>query len=328
MPVNGKLVVLSQRRSQLSTGKPHSDIQSQTWFDTFLPSRWKPYTRLARFDRLIGAWLLFIPGLWSIWIAAGTTEVAASLPTAVFLTVLFGVGAIVMRAAGCVVNDLWDRDLDKAVTRTANRPLASGQIDRHNALVFLAVLLALGLIIVLLMRPVVLLLAVLSLFFVVLYPLAKRVTYWPQAVLGLTFNFGALMGAAAVTGTIPGWSILLYVGCFLWTIGYDTIYAHQDREDDLAIGVKSTALLFGDQTKPIVRGLFFASSLCWAGTLLISGAGIVAWIGLGAAIGTLIWQVRSIDIYKPEKCLALFKFSAWTGWLWAIALGADTLLRA
>jgi len=314
----------------LSTGKPHTDIQSNTWFDAFLPVSARPYTRLARLDRPIGAWLLFIPGLWSIWLAGGVNQIdssnEASVLSLVWLTFLFFLGAIVMRAAGCVVNDLWDEDLDKQVSRTAGRPLASGALTRRQAFIFLAGLLLIGLVIVLVMKAIVFWLALLSLVFVGLYPLAKRVTHWPQAMLGLTFNFGALMGVAAVLGTVPLWALTLYGGCFLWTIGYDTIYAHQDREDDISVGVKSTALLFGEKTKPIIRALYLGAVIAWGLALWLAGAGAFAWIGLVAAAGTLVWQVRSVNIHAPDKCLMLFKFSAWTGWVWAIGLVIDALV--
>ena len=155
-----------------------------------------------------------------------------------------------------------------------------------HALIFLACLLLIGLVIVLMMKQVVFWLALLSLVFVGLYPLAKRVTHWPQAMLGLTFNFGALMGASAVLGVVPVWALVLYAGCFLWTIGYDTIYAHQDREDDISVGVKSTALLFGEKTKPIIRALYVGAVLAWGCALWLAWAGVLAWMGLIAAAAT------------------------------------------
>ena len=242
------------------------------------------------------------------------------------VNLLFLVGAIVMRAARCVVKDLCDEDLDRQVSRTAGRPLASGALRRRHALIFLACLLLIGLVIVLMMKPVVFWLALLSLVFVGLYPLAKRVTHWPQAMLGLTFNFGALMGVSAVLGVVPVWALVLYAGCFLWTIGYDTIYAHQDREDDISVGVKSTALLFGEKTKPIIRALYVGAVLAWGCALWLAGAGVLAWIGLIAAAATLVWQVRSVDIHAPDTCLMLFKFSAWTGWVWGIGLVLDSII--
>ena len=298
----------------LSTRKPYTDIQTQAWFDAWLPAKAIPYTRLARFDRPIGAWLLFIPGLWSLCLSALSPATQPPFSAVVELILLFFVGAITMRAAGCVVNDLWDQDLDRQVARTAGRPLASGALTRREAAIFLVVLLAIAFTVVMYMPPTVLGLAMISLVFVAIYPLAKRFTYWPQAMLGLTFNFGALMGAAAVTNTIPVWSMLLYAGCFFWIIGYDTIYAHQDREDDLSIGIKSTALLFGDKTRAAVRALYFAAALFWACAFYLAQVGFIGWIGLVAGVGTLMWQVRTLDIHDAEKCLALFKFSAWTGW--------------
>ena len=208
-----------------------------------LPRPLIPYAILGRFDRPIGAWLLFLPGLWAICLAA------QNLSLGIWLTALFAIGSAVMRAAGCVVNDLWDRKLDRMVERTKGRPLASGILKPIDALVFLALLLAIGLFILSQLDDQARILGVASLIPVSLYPLAKRVTWWPQIVLGLVFGWGAPMGFAAAAAL--HWPALaLYLAAIFWILGFDTIYAHQDREDDALIGVKSTARLFGAQTAP------------------------------------------------------------------------------
>ena len=208
-----------------------------------LPTAWRPYVLLARLDRPIGAWLLFLPGPVGILLA----RPARSRP--LWLVVLFAIGGVVMRAAGCVVNDLWDRDIDRKVARTAGRPLASGALRPRQALVFLAVLLLIGLADPVAARPAGAVLGVASLLLVALYPLAKRVTWWPQLVMGFTFGFGAPLGYAAAAGRIDAAWAALYAAAILWDLGFDTIYAHQDREDDALVGVKSTARLFGERTR-------------------------------------------------------------------------------
>ena len=202
-----------------------TDIRRDGWV-TRLPRTLQPYAVLARLDRPIGAWLLFLPGLWSILLARPAPAQGARL------ALLFALGAVVMRGAGCVVNDMWDRDLDRQVTRTAGRPLASGALRMREAAAFLALLLLAGLLILLQLDPAAQGLGVLSLLLVAVYPLAKRVTWWPQAVLGVTFGWGAPMGYAAVTGRLDPAALVLHAAAFAWILGYDTIYAHQDREDD------------------------------------------------------------------------------------------------
>jgi 4-hydroxybenzoate polyprenyltransferase len=218
-----------------------TDIRTGGWV-RYLPRRMIPYALLARFDRPIGAWLLFLPGLWAIILAAQTVYLG------LWLVFLFGIGALVMRGAGCVVNDMWDRKMDRQVTRTAGRPLASGVLKPIDALVFLALLLAIGLLVLSQLDNAARLLGVISLVPVALYPLAKRVTWWPQVVLGVTFGWGVPMGYAASTGYLNWPALPLYGAAILWILGYDTIYAHQDRVDDALIGVRSTARLFGAHT--------------------------------------------------------------------------------
>ncbi len=235
--------------------KTHTDIKREGGVEKLLPRFLRPYAALARLDRPIGMWLLLLPGWWAIMLASGGVTRMDGAAWKTFA--LFGIGAIVMRAAGCVVNDLWDRDLDKKVGRTSARPLASGEVNVRQAIGFLVALLGVGLIILLQMNALTILLGILSLPLIAIYPLMKRFTWWPQLFLGFTFNFGALMGWSAVTGAIEFPAVLLYVGGIFWTLAYDTIYAHQDKEDDALAGIKSTALLFGAESKKYVS-VFFA----------------------------------------------------------------------
>jgi 4-hydroxybenzoate polyprenyltransferase len=295
--------------------QPHTDIVATGWVAR-LPRSWLPYLLLARVDRPIGIWLLFLPGLWGILLARPAP------PVAFRLILLFGAGAIVMRAAGCVVNDLWDRDIDRMVARTAGRPLASGILRSRQALVFLAVLLLIGLAILLQLNLLAQLLGAGSLLLVALYPLAKRVTWWPQLVMGITFGFGAPLGYVAGTGRLDAAGIVLYSAAILWDLGFDTIYAHQDREDDALVGVKSTARLFEERTAPFLAA-------CYGGCVLLLAlagwvAGLSAWffpmLGLPAAL--LARQVVALDVHDPGLCLRLFKANREAG----LAIGAAILV--
>ena len=295
-----------------------TDIAATGWVAR-LPPRVRAYAVLARLDRPIGSWLLWLPGVWSIVIAGGPWGDAAWWEKG-RLVVLFGVGSVVMRGAGCVVNDMWDRDMDRQVTRTAQRPLASGALRMRDAGVFLVGLLAIGLVILLQLNPLAQVLGVLSLGLVALYPLAKRVTWWPQAVLGLTFGWGAPMGYAAATGRIDGVGVALYAAAFCWILGYDTIYAHQDREDDALIGVRSTARLFASHT----RGFL---AVCYGATIALLGvvgalAGLGGWFLMGLVVpaGVLVWQVLTLDINDPAGCLVRFKSNREVGVLVALAV--------
>ncbi len=295
-----------------------TDIAWDGWVAR-LPSTWRPYAMLARLDRPIGAWLLFLPGLWSILLAAPTNARAA------WLILLFGLGSVVMRGAGCVVNDMWDRDMDRLVTRTAGRPLASGALRMRQATRFLAVLLSLGLLILLQLNGLAQALGVGSLALVALYPLAKRITWWPQAALGVTFGWGAPMGYAAAAGYIDAPALPLYAAAFAWILGYDTVYAHQDREDDALIGVRSTARLFAGQTRPFLTACYAAT----IGLLALSGwlAGLSAWFFLALAFpaALLAWQAATIDIDDPRGCLRRFKLNREAGLLVAAAILAGRL---
>ncbi len=243
------------------------------------------------------------------------------------LYLLFGVGALVMRGAGCTVNDLADRDFDAKVARTADRPIASGQVSPRQALAFLAGLLLLGLVILLQLPATAIWLGVGSLLLVFPYPLMKRITYWPQLWLGLTFNWGALMGWAAVTDGL-GWPpVLLYLAGIFWTLGYDTIYAHQDKEDDVLVGVKSSALKLGERTRPWLVAFYAASVLLFAASGWAAG---LAWpydLGVAALALQLAWQIRRLDIDAPLLCLRLFQSNRWAGWLLLAGLVAVPFLE-
>jgi 4-hydroxybenzoate polyprenyltransferase len=293
----------------------HTDIRTTGWVAR-LPQAWRPYALLMRLDRPIGSWLLFLPGLWAFAL------VAPDWRQGLWLTALFGLGAVLMRGAGCVVNDLWDRDLDRQVERTAGRPLASGALRARHALVFLALVLAAALLILLQLNRTAQLLGVASLIPVVLYPLAKRVTDWPQAVLGVIFSWAAPMGYVAVMGGLDAAALALWVAGFFWILGYDTIYAHQDREDDALVGIRSSALRLGEKTRPFLI-------LCYGltmGLLALAGwlAGLAPWYLLGLALpgAMLARQVMQLDIADPALCLRLFKANRDVG----LAIAAAFLL--
>lgn len=296
------------------TGKlAASDIRAGDWIDRLFPAHARPYLRLARIDRPIGIWLLMFPCWWS------TALASRGWPDPWFLF-LFAVGATVMRAAGCTLNDIADRKFDAQVARTAGRPIASGAIRLPEAVVFMGMLCLLGLGVLLQFNAFAILLGASSLILVALYPFAKRVTHWPQAVLGLTFNWGALVGWAAVQGDLDWPAAALYGAGILWTLGYDTIYAHQDKEDDVLVGVKSTALKFG-RTTPYWLWGFYGGALA-----LLSLAGALAelswWfnLALGVVAAHFVHQIVRLDIDDPKQCLATFKSNQVLGLLVFLAI--------
>jgi 4-hydroxybenzoate polyprenyltransferase len=295
------------------------------WVDSLAPAWAKPYLRLARFDRPIGSWLLLLPCWWSAALAAGIAHDVRSLP---WLLVLFFIGAFVMRGAGCSWNDITDRDLDAKVERTRSRPIPAGQVSVTGAAAFLVAQALIGLAVLLQFNRFAILTGIASLGIVAIYPFMKRITYWPQVVLGLAFSWGALMGFAVTLGTL-GWPALtLYAGSIAWVIAYDTIYAHQDREDDALIGVKSTALLFGANTQRMLT-LFYGLAVLLIGvSIWLSGGGWFAALGLAAFAAHLVWQVRSIRIDDPALCLRLFKSNRDAGLLLFAGLVADALVRS
>ena len=296
-----------------------TDIVADGWLERHAPPRWHPYMRLMRLDRPIGAWLLLLPGLWSIALAAGFWR-------GLWLFLLFAVGAVAMRGAGCVINDIVDRDYDRSVERTASRPLASGEISLGQAALFLAGLLLAGLAILATFNRFAFWLGALSLLLVAPYPLMKRITYWPQLWLGFTFNWGALLGYTAVTGHLSIKPILLYAGGVFWTLGYDTIYALQDIADDAVVGVKSTALRFGNDTPLWLIRFYSAALALFALAGLVSGLRLVFILGILAAGAHLAWQVRTLRMDDPADCLAKFKSNRIFGLILLAAIILDRAL--
>jgi 4-hydroxybenzoate polyprenyltransferase len=274
------------------------------WVDSIAPAWSRPYLRLARLDRPIGSWLLLLPCWWSAALAAIAARSAG--PSLIHIA-LFFIGAFAMRGAGCTWNDIVDRDLDGSVERTRSRPIPSGQVSVKQAFGFLLLQALIGFAVLISFNRFTIALGIASLAIVAIYPFMKRITYWPQIVLGLAFSWGAPMGWAAAFGALGIAPLLLYAGSIAWVIGYDTIYAHQDREDDALIGIKSTALLFGERTKPMLS-LFYGLAVLLIGAAGCSvGAGVVFAVGLLAFAGHLAWQVVRLDINDPDRCLALFK---------------------
>ena len=293
------------------------------WADRYVPPAWRPYARMARLERPIGWWLLLWPCWWSSVLA---TNAAGTLPNLWHLA-LFLVGAIAMRGAGCTYNDIVDRDLDAQVARTRSRPIPSGQVSVRNAKIFLAAQALVGLIVLIQFNGFTIALGVLSLATIAIYPFLKRITWWPQVGLGIAFSWGALMGWAAVFGRLDWPPVLLYVGAILWTIGYDTIYAHQDKEDDALIGVHSTARLFGERTQPTLSLFYAGATLLFTAAYLFAGAGILAYAGLTLGALHLVWQTRTLRIDDPDNCLKLFRSNRDYGWIVFSGLVADGLVR-
>jgi 4-hydroxybenzoate polyprenyltransferase len=295
------------------------------WVDRAAPAWSRPYLRLARLDRPIGSWLLLIPCWWSAGLAAIAARDPAPSP---WHLLLFFIGAFAMRGAGCTWNDIVDRDLDGRVERTRSRPIPSGQVSTAQAAAFLVAQAVVGLAVLLQFNRFAIGAGIASLGIVVVYPFMKRITYWPQIVLGLAFSWGALMGWAAAFGRLDAPALMLYAGAISWVIGYDTIYAHQDREDDALIGIKSTALLFGPRTKPMLA-LFYGLAVGLIGLSgLLAGAGAAFAIGLAAFAGRLAWQIMRLDIDDPDQCLRLFKSNRDAGLILFAGMLVDAYWRA
>ena len=293
------------------------------WVDGFAPAWTRPYLRLARLDRPIGSWLLLMPCWWSVGLAA----IHAHSQVNLWHLVLFFVGAFAMRGAGCTWNDIVDRDLDTRVERTRSRPIPAGQVTVAAAAGFLLLQALVGLVVLLQFNRFTVYVGFLSLAVVAVYPFMKRITYWPQIVLGLAFSWGALMGWPATFGRLDLPAFLLYAGAISWVIGYDTIYAHQDREDDALIGIKSTALLFGERTKTMLA-LFYAlavAPIALAGWR--AGGGVVFALGLGAFAAHLAWQIMRLDIRDPVLCLVVFKSNRDAGLILFAGLVLDAAAR-
>lgn len=305
------------------TARPVAD-STGNWVDTAAPAWVKPYLRLARLDRPIGSWLLLLPCWWS----AGLAAIAAGRPYPdPWHCLLFFIGAFAMRGAGCTWNDIVDRDLDAKVERTRSRPIPAGQVTARQAFVFLVLQALVGLVVLLQFNPFTILVGILSLATVAIYPFLKRVTHWPQIGLGLAFSWGALMGWPAVFGRLDPAAFILYAGSIAWVIAYDTIYAHQDREDDALIGIKSTAILFDARTKPMLA-LFFALAVVLIGLAgWVAGAGLIFALGLAAFAAHLAWQVKRLDIADPALCLRLFKSNRDAGLILFAGMILDAALR-
>jgi 4-hydroxybenzoate polyprenyltransferase len=295
------------------------------WVDRHAPVWTRPYLRLARFDRPIGAWLLLLPCWWSSGLAAMAAR--EPLPN-LWHVLLFFIGAFTMRWAGCTWNDIVDRDLDARVERTRSRPLPSGQVSLAQAIAFLVLQALVGLVVLIQFNGFAVGTGIASLAVVAIYPFMKRFTYWPQIVLGLAFSWGALMGWAAAFGRLDWPAILLYAGAISWVIGYDTIYAHQDREDDALIGVKSTALLFGKMTKPMLAVFYGLAVILIAAAGITAHAGLVFAVGLVAFAAHLGWQIIRLDIDDPDVCLMLFKSDRDAGLILFAGMVLDSALRS
>jgi len=285
-----------------------SDIPVHGWVDRWMPVWSHPYIRLARYDRPIGTWLLLFPCWWSIGLASNSSS-------QFWFFAIFGVGAIIMRGAGCTINDILDRKVDGKVARTRNRPLPSGQITLFKACLFLVLQLIFGFLVLLTLNPFAILIGVAALLLVFSYPLMKRITFWPQFFLGLTFNWGALLGWAAVHGELSGPSLWLYLAGLFWTLGYDTIYAHQDKIDDPSAGIRSTARKFGLNSRLWIYFFYSKAIVLLAVTGVTTDAGWIFYIGLFLGGVQLFWQVWDVKFAEPKDCLAKFKSNRLFGWL-------------
>lgn len=285
-----------------------SDIRQRDWVERHLPAWSRPYARLARVDRAIGTWLLLFPGWWGVALAS------KHWPDP-WLLFLFAIGAVAMRGAGCTLNDIADRDYDGQVARTRLRPLPSGAVSVRQAAIFLGLQLAAGAAILFTFNRMTILLGWAVLGLIGTYPFMKRITYWPQVFLGLNFNWGALIGWTAVTGALAAPPLLLYLGGIFWTIGYDTIYAHQDKEDDVRIGVKSSALALGEHTRPWLFAFYGMALMSWAAAAVAAGLGVLFWTGLAAAAAQLAWQAARVATDDPADCLQKFRSNRVVGWL-------------
>ncbi|MCK0207576.1 4-hydroxybenzoate octaprenyltransferase [Starkeya koreensis] len=312
----------------MTSAAPAPADSAGNWVDRHAPSFLRPFLRLARADRPIGSWLLLIPCWWSVAMALGVQARMGAPDTlsALAYAALFAIGAVAMRGAGCTWNDILDRDIDGRVERTRSRPLPAGQVTLAGAFVFLALQCLAGLVVLLCLPAFAIVVALSSLGLVAVYPLMKRIIWIPQLVLGLAFSWGALMGYAALIGTLPGSAFLLYAGSVLWVVGYDTIYAHQDREDDEAVGVKSSARLFAGATRGWLVGLYGATVVLIGLAIGFAGGGVFAWLGLAAFAAHLGWQIARVDIDDRENCLTVFRSNRDAGLILLAGLIAQALL--
>lgn len=300
------------------------DAAPKNWVDHLAPPALRPYLRLARIDRPIGWWLLFLPCWWSAALA-GIAQYRAG-PN-LWHVLLFLIGAISMRAAGCVYNDIIDRDLDKQVARTRNRPLASGAVSVPQALILLAGLALIGLLVLTRFNTLTILMGFCSVLPIAVYPFMKRITSWPQAVLGLAFAWGGLLGWTAATNVLTAAPVMVYLAAIFWTIGYDTIYAIQDFDDDSIAGIRSTPRLFGAATQKMVALFYALALLCLSVAYQLVDTGLLAWLGLLSFGGHLAWQINQIDLKNPQIALKLFRSNRDAGLILALSLSLDPLSR-
>ncbi len=298
------------------------DAAPRNWVNRLAPAAWQPYLQLMRLDRPIGAWLLLFPCWWGQ--ALAEDAIGRTHPNAAYLALFFA-GAFVMRGAGCTYNDMVDKDYDAAVARTAARPIPSGRVSMAGARLLLAAQCLAGLLLLLQLNAFTIRLGAASLLLVAIYPFMKRFTYWPQLVLGLAFSWGALLGWSAITAALAPAPIALYAGAVSWTIGYDTIYAHQDKEDDLLVGLKSTALKFGAATKVWIGAFYAGAACCWAAAGALAGARVLYFVALALAGAQLAWQVLTLKPDDPGNCLTRFISNRLVGWMLLIGLAADML---
>lgn len=309
-----------------------ADAVRGNWVDRRAPAAWRPFLRLSRADRPIGSWLLLLPCWWGLALALAADPAAADWRH-LWIAAGCAIGAVLMRGAGCTWNDLADRDFDARVARTRSRPLPSGQLTPRAAVLWMAAQAAVAGAILLSFDPLAVGLGLASLLLVAIYPFAKRFTWWPQVFLGLAFNWGALLAWAAATGGLAAAPVLLYAAGIAWTLFYDTIYAHQDKEDDALIGVKSTARLFGARTVPILRW-FMVASVALMGAAVVAALGptdrplalVLALAGVSAFGAHLHWQLARLDIDDPEVCLRLFRANRDAGLLPALFFAAAALV--
>jgi 4-hydroxybenzoate polyprenyltransferase len=312
----------------MSPGAGRVADSTGNWVDGIAPAWSRPYLRLARLDRPIGSWLLLLPCWWSVGLAAVHAGGQGNLKRELWHLVLFFIGAFAMRGAGCTWNDIVDRDLDARVERTRSRPIPSGQVTVAAAAAFLGLQALIGLAVLLQFNRFTILVGLASLAVISVYPFMKRVTYWPQIVLGFAFSWGALMGWPAAFGRLDPPALLLYAGAICWVIGYDTVYAHQDREDDALVGIKSTALLFRERTRPVLAAFYALAVVLLAFAGWSAGAGVVFGLALLAFAGHLAWQIARLDINDPANCLAVFKSNRNAGLILFAGLVLDAALRA
>ncbi|MGI9524098.1 MAG: 4-hydroxybenzoate octaprenyltransferase [Hyphomicrobiaceae bacterium] len=300
-----------------------ADAPRDNWVDRCAPPLVRPYLKLARADRPIGSWLLLFPCWWAQSLAE--LEAGHRLPGLWYLT-LFLIGAFVMRGAGCTWNDIVDRHIDGRVERTALRPIPSGQVTVSQALAFAIALSLIGFLVLIQFNYFTIGLGIASLGLIAVYPYSKRFTYWPQFILGLTFKWGALMGWAAIQSNVAAPALALYAGCVCWTIGYDTIYAHQDKDDDAILGLKSTALRFGDSTRQWLTIFYGVAVALWALAVALVGVGAFLILSLVAIAVHLAWQVHTLDANDPHNCLKRFRSNRIVGWMFFLGIVAEMTL--